>query len=463
MGARPPLPTGLIGLIGALAVTIGSSFTAAAIAAPQPHRASLHLGVLGGYHAVLGDWDLNEQADAGVAIPSSAILGVRLGVTPLHWLGVEVSISALPLASDDGPSGLVTVYRGDLLLHPFGDRWRPYLGLGAGAYHSLSDDLGPDIDWEMHWQLGLRGQVASALGVRLEARHSLTDSFSAGLASLLEVTLGLDLFVWRAPEEAELDSDGDGIPDHEDACPTVPGHATARGCPDRDGDGVPDDRDRCPDEPGLRHLAGCPDRDGDGVPDHVDKCPDEPGPEALDGCPPPPPDRDGDGVPDHEDACPDDPGPADYAGCPDRDGDGIIDRDDACPDQAGVPRYRGCPPPAITERFLGTVAGIGFRDRTWQLLPASRRLLDEAAALFAAEPLLRLEIGVHDPSPEVTERHPALSQRRAEVIRDHLVARGLDPQRVDAIGFGSDQPLDEDDTPGGHSTNERVEFRVLAN
>lgn len=63
------------------------------------------------------------------------------------------------------------------------------------------------------------------------------------------------------------DLDGDGVPDVSDGCPTVPGPAANRGCPentpvpaprDRDGDGTPDDTDRCPDAGGPASNSGCP-------------------------------------------------------------------------------------------------------------------------------------------------------------------------------------------------------------
>ena len=67
------------------------------------------------------------------------------------------------------------------------------------------------------------------------------------------------------------------------------------GCPDTDGDGIFDKVDACPTEPGLKNedpkKNGCPvgDRDKDGVKDDVDACPDEPGPASPDpkrnGCP----------------------------------------------------------------------------------------------------------------------------------------------------------------------------------
>jgi OOP family OmpA-OmpF porin len=67
--------------------------------------------------------------------------------------------------------------------------------------------------------------------------------------------------------EAPPDRDGDAIPDQYDACPKVPGEATAErrthGCPkvvDTDGDGVADAEDVCPREAGIRPPEGngCP-------------------------------------------------------------------------------------------------------------------------------------------------------------------------------------------------------------
>jgi hypothetical protein len=58
------------------------------------------------------------------------------------------------------------------------------------------------------------------------------------------------------------DSDGDGIPDREDACPEEGGQGFGlkdNGCPvrDSDDDGVPDPEDDCPGESGLEELDGC--------------------------------------------------------------------------------------------------------------------------------------------------------------------------------------------------------------
>ncbi len=89
------------------------------------------------------------------------------------------------------------------------------------------------------------------------------------------------------PEPVVKDSDGDGVNDDKDKCPTVGGNnVDSDGCPkvetptntDTDGDGVADNKDKCPTVGGTNvDSDGCPkeDTDGDGVNDSIDQCPNE--------------------------------------------------------------------------------------------------------------------------------------------------------------------------------------------
>lgn len=164
------------------------------------------------------------------------------------------------------------------------------------------------------------------------------------------------------------DNDGDKIADTSDKCPlepeTINGYLDEDGCPDEvadtDGDGIPDEADKCPEQAGKmrrKDFYGCPDTDDDGVPDPVDQCPadkeDTDGFKDLDGCPDP--DNDGDGILDMADECVDEPeiknGFQDEDGCPDAlpdaDNDGIPDESDRCPNQPenlnGIRDDDGCP------------------------------------------------------------------------------------------------------------------------
>jgi hypothetical protein len=88
--------------------------------------------------------------------------------------------------------------------------------------------------------------VKGHLNVELEP-FLITDAVS-GSTYTLTATI--------TPAGTGLDTDGDGILDADDECPSEPA-STPSGCPDRDGDGVPDGTDVCPDVAG-NGADGCP-------------------------------------------------------------------------------------------------------------------------------------------------------------------------------------------------------------
>ncbi len=263
------------------------------------------------------------------------------------------------------------------------------------------------------------------------------------------------------------DNDGDGIPDAQDKCPNdaedFDQFEDEDGCPeaDNDKDGIPDLNDACPNAPedgkGKNPHDGCPssaeDSDGDGVPDGADKCPDEPedrdGFQDQDGCPDP--DNDGDGIPDNFDSCPnqaEDPdGFEDEDGCPDPDNDkdGIPDAQDHCPREAetlnGVKDEDGCPDQGtaivqLTEGRIEVVPKIGFVSRAGKQqikegMPA-KAMYDVALVLKGHPEIRRLRIEVHAEAMGRDE-----TQRRAEVVRDFLVSKGVEAGRLVAVGAGA--------------------------
>ena len=218
----------------------------------------------------------------------------------------------------------------------------------------------------------------NTLEARLAARLTQGDfAFDVAGGAGLVAGVGVPLFrivggMRWAP--VRTDSDGDGVLDADDGCPSEredrDGWQDEDGCPevDNDGDELLDAEDRCPDEAEdideHEDEDGCPDtdNDGDGVVDGYDSCPnvpeDQDGDRDEDGCPDN--DRDQDGVPDDVDQCPDEEedtdGYGDEDGCPeeDFDEDGIPDTADECPDEAETPnRFEdedGCPDEAPARR-----------------------------------------------------------------------------------------------------------------
>jgi outer membrane protein OmpA-like peptidoglycan-associated protein len=55
----------------------------------------------------------------------------------------------------------------------------------------------------------------------------------------------------------------------------------------------------------------------------------------------------------------------------------------------------------------------------------------------------------------------ALSQRRAEAVREALVKFGADPDMLIAKGYGSADPIASNDTPEGRRRNRRIEYHIV--
>ena len=441
---------------------------------------ALYVGAYGGATIALRDWDLGDT-EGKITPSSTGMLGFRVGFQLLSRLALEGELALLPMKSSTDDLNTVLDYNLDLIFHLLAHNWTPTLGLGIGGYHSVSGDLGGDFDPRIHFGLGVRGLVLPWMALRLDLRDVVTDGFDKWGANNLELSLGVDFFVWEAKDAP--DRDKDGVPDATDECPDAAGGAPTRGCPDADRDGTADRDDRCPADSGPAKTKGCPDADGDGVPDADDKCPKQPGPEKTSGCP----DRDGDGVLDIEDKCPDHAGPVKAQGCPDKDGDGVADAVDRCPKEAGAVELKGCPDkdgdriPDIEDqcpdvagirekagcmpdvkKFSGAIKGINFAVNSSKILPVSFKLLDQAVAALKEYPSLRLSIAGHTDNLGKPEKNQTLSQARAEAVRDYLVQKGIDAARIDATGFGDTQPVKDNKTAAGRAANRRIEFKVSA-
>jgi large repetitive protein len=254
-----------------------------------------------------------------------------------------------------------------------------------------------------------------------------------------------------------IDTDGDGIPDSQDLCPTE--------AEDKDGF---DDEDGCPD----------PDNDQDGIPDKLDKCPNEPedkdGFQDDDGCPEV--DNDGDGIPDAQDKCPNDPedkdGFQDDDGCPDldNDGDGIPDALDKCPNEPetfnGVDDQDGCPDSGgqitIAGGKIELPENINFDTGSDNISGRSQALVDRIAEKIKANPgVKRIRIEGHTDDVGGAKKNQELSQARAESVRNYLIKKGVEPERLQAVGYGDTRPLDKRKTSDARAKNRRVEFIIV--
>jgi len=122
------------------------------------------------------------------------------------------------------------------------------------------------------------------------------------------------------------------------------------------------------------------------------------------------------------------------------------------------------PPPArvvITEKKLELKDKVFFDTSKATIKPVSFDLLDEVARVLVAHPEVKsLRIEGHTDSRGSAATNTALSEARAEAVRDYLVVKGVAAERLSAKGFGPARPVADNATSAGREANRRVEFMI---
>jgi outer membrane protein OmpA-like peptidoglycan-associated protein len=94
------------------------------------------------------------------------------------------------------------------------------------------------------------------------------------------------------------------------------------------------------------------------------------------------------------------------------------------------------------------------------LRPEAREKLAKVSGIVLAYPGLRLALEGHTDSIGSDEFNQTLSEKRAENVRDYLVAQGINMNALSAIGLGKSDPIASNDTNEGRQQNRRVEMIV---
>jgi outer membrane protein OmpA-like peptidoglycan-associated protein len=93
------------------------------------------------------------------------------------------------------------------------------------------------------------------------------------------------------------------------------------------------------------------------------------------------------------------------------------------------------------------------------LLPGAQQRLDQVAQALKTSDRTILVEGFSDSRGSATGNQQ-LSQSRAQAVLDYLVPRGIQAQRIRAVGQGSSRPIAQNNTAEGRANNRRVEIVV---
>jgi OOP family OmpA-OmpF porin len=94
------------------------------------------------------------------------------------------------------------------------------------------------------------------------------------------------------------------------------------------------------------------------------------------------------------------------------------------------------------------------------LQPASGEQLRNIATILQAYPNINVKIGGYTDNTGDPAENQALSQRRAETVRDQLIAMAIPADRLEAEGYGDQHPVADNSTEAGRQQNRRISMRV---
>jgi OOP family OmpA-OmpF porin len=118
----------------------------------------------------------------------------------------------------------------------------------------------------------------------------------------------------------------------------------------------------------------------------------------------------------------------------------------------------GAPACAARIAALATAQPIDFAVGRARLTAASAETLDAVAAQANRCPDVNFEIAGHTDDIGYVSENRELSRRRAENVLVYLVAAGVSPKRLSAVGYGESQPLVPNDNDENRAKNRRIEF-----
>jgi outer membrane protein OmpA-like peptidoglycan-associated protein len=106
------------------------------------------------------------------------------------------------------------------------------------------------------------------------------------------------------------------------------------------------------------------------------------------------------------------------------------------------------------------MSGVWFDTGSATLKPGAREKLAKIATILSAHPNLKIEVEGHTDNTGSEDTNQALSEHRANSVRDFLILSGVNSGAITARGMGESQPVASNDSVAGRQLNRRVEMVV---
>jgi OOP family OmpA-OmpF porin len=111
----------------------------------------------------------------------------------------------------------------------------------------------------------------------------------------------------------------------------------------------------------------------------------------------------------------------------------------------------------MREEQVSMTMDIEFELNQADVRPQYRPELQKVAEFLKTYPSTTVVIEGHSDNTGDADYNLALSQRRADSVRDYLIKNfNIDPERLTAKGYGEERPIATNDTAEGRARNRRV-------
>ena len=105
-------------------------------------------------------------------------------------------------------------------------------------------------------------------------------------------------------------------------------------------------------------------------------------------------------------------------------------------------------------------SGVFFDSGKSTLKKGAQTTLTRIANQLKGDSSVKVTVEGHTDNTGTAEKNQALSEKRAEAVRDFLVSTGVPSDRVTAVGKGDTQPIATNKTAAGRQQNRRVELVI---